>query len=143
MSLSGPLLGHPRRGASGFTGRVHTDTITVTAAGASNSPQIVSVTFNVQDFQVAIGQGESSSATVAAGSDAVYNLAVTGADGFSGTMSFTCSGLPAVATCVFNPTLANISGSTAVPVTVTISTTARSATAGILTQDPACSWVVV
>ena len=125
---------------SGLTAGTYWDTITVTSPGAAGSPQTIAVTFNVQDVQVAIGQGGSDSATVTAGSDAVYNLAVTGAGGYSGLAAFTCSGLPAGATCGFNPAQASVNGSTVVPVTVTISTTPRSATAGMVTHDPARPW---
>jgi hypothetical protein len=121
---------------AGLTTGTYTDTITVTAAGASNSPQSVAVTFTVQDFQMGMGSGGSTSATVAAGSSAVYNLAVNAMNGYSGSVSFACSGLPAASSCSFSPTQVNVSGTTAIPFTVTVTTTARSTTAGITASHP-------
>ena len=65
-----------------------------------------------------------TSATVAAGNPATYNLSLTAANGFSGNISLACTGLPANATCAISPaSFAAASGSTN-PFTVTVQTKA-------------------
>ena len=68
----------------------------------------------------------TSTATVAAGSPATYNLALTGLNGYNGTVTFSCSGLPAHAACSFTPSSIVASGA-AQSVTITITTTAATA----------------
>lgn len=66
---------------------------------------------------------QTQSLTVAAGANGTSVINVNYAGGL-GAITFACSGLPAAATCSFNPTSVTATGTT--PVTVTISTTARS-----------------
>jgi hypothetical protein len=68
---------------------------------------------------------------VNAGSSAVYNLSITGVSNFSGTVTFTYSGLPKAAICSI-PSPLNISGSAVFPFNVTIGTTASSTTTGMI-----------
>lgn len=68
---------------------------------------------------------------VAAGSTASTTLNVNYAGGL-GAITFACSGLPSAATCGFNPTSVSATGAT--PVTLTITTTARST--ALLPQGP-------
>ena len=68
----------------------------------------------------------TSTATVAAGSPATYDLALTGLNGYTGTVSFACSGLPAHAACSFAPSSIVASGATQ-SVAVTVTTTAATA----------------
>jgi subtilase family serine protease len=64
-----------------------------------------------------------SPATVAAGTSTSTTITLTPNNGFTGTVTFTCSGLPAGAGCSFNPTsVPNGSGTT----TLTIQTAANS-----------------
>ncbi len=70
------------------------------------------------DFLVASSQ---SSVSVASGSSANVTIDLTPQGNFSGTISLACSGLPAGATCSFSPTSVALQ-STALPVSVTIST---------------------
>ncbi len=84
------------------------------------------------DFRII---GEWSPATVNAGSSAAYNLSIEGLNNFSGTVTFAYSGLPTAATCSISPSPLNVSGSAAFPFTVTIRTTARSTTTGMI-EDP-------
>ncbi len=70
--------------------------------------------------------GGSTSATVKAGQTATYNLQINEAGGFVGTVSFTCAGAPARATCN-PPSPVAVTGTTPVPFTVTVNTTAASA----------------
>jgi sugar lactone lactonase YvrE len=86
----------------------------------------------VPDFQIAAVSSGNYSAVITAGSKAVYNLTATAIDGFSGSVSFACSGLPAAASCSFSPSPLSVSGSSAAPFTVNIATAARSTSAGII-----------
>jgi hypothetical protein len=71
----------------------------------------------------------TTSATVAAGQAATYNLsAASAATGFSGTVALTCSGAPAGTTCSISPASVTLSATaTSVPFTVTVATTTSAA----------------
>ena len=77
----------------------------------------------VEDFTLAPPSG--SPPTVAPGQPASYTMTVGGQAGFSGTVSFTCSGVPSEATCTASPSPVTVGGS-ATNVTVTVTTTAPS-----------------
>jgi len=79
--------------------------------------------------------GGSTSATVRAGQTATYNLQINPIGGFTGTVSFTCAGAPARATCN-PPSPVSVTGNAAVPFTVTINTTAASAVPPVLWRIP-------
>jgi hypothetical protein len=68
----------------------------------------------------------SNTATAPAGQPAVFNLRLNQeANGFSGTISFSCSSSTAITGCSFNPTTINISDATpSAPLTVTVNTVA-------------------
>ena len=70
----------------------------------------------------------STSLTVKQGQYGLTSFVVTAVNGYSGTVTFACSGLPANTTCAFTPT----------PVTVPVSSTVNSATVAlsIITQSP-------
>ncbi|MBZ5564287.1 MAG: choice-of-anchor D domain-containing protein [Acidobacteriia bacterium] len=104
-----------------------TATLTVTDS-APGSPHTLSLsgTGTGPDLSVAV-TGSGGSATVTAGQTATYNLSVTPQAGLSGTVSFTCSGAPAQATCTVSPGSLNLNGTASAPITVTVNTTARSA----------------
>lgn len=87
-------------------------------------------TLEPQDFQVVdMGSGEQYSAYVTAGSSAIYNLGVTGRNGFSGSVSFSVSGLPRYASYSISPSPLSVGGSSAVPFKITVNTTPRSSIA--------------
>jgi trimeric autotransporter adhesin len=87
---------------------------------ASTSP---STTISVQpDFQLGI-QGSNVLTIATPGGTAGTTVSVADLDGFNGTVSFSCSGLPSESTCVFNPATLSSTGST----TLTVTTTAKSA----------------
>jgi len=67
-----------------------------------------------------------TSSTVNAGQSATFGFTVAPMAGFQQTVTFTCSGAPPDSTCTVSPTSAMVSGSTAVPITVTVATTASS-----------------
>jgi hypothetical protein len=91
----------------------------------------VSFTTASPDFEVKTGANGSYSLATTAGSSAVYHLALNGLTSYTGSVNFSCSGLPVGSTCSFNPAPLSFSGSSAVPFTVTIATTARNTAAGI------------
>jgi Abnormal spindle-like microcephaly-assoc'd, ASPM-SPD-2-Hydin/Beta-propeller repeat len=104
-----------------------TGTLTITD-NVANSPQTVSLTGNQPaGFSVsAPGGSTSTSASVSAGQTANYNLSVSGTFGFSGAVNFTCLGAPANSKCSVTPNPANISGTSAVALTVSVVTQAAS-----------------
>jgi subtilase family serine protease len=73
----------------------------------------------------------SPTVTVSApGNSGTMSATVTAKNGFSGNVTFSCSGLPTGATCSFNPSTATLSSTTTTATTtVTVNTTAGSAAA--------------
>jgi hypothetical protein len=86
------------------------------------------------DFAIAPATGSSNSATVTAGQSASFDLAVTPAGSFSGTVSLSCSITPPVtpAPVCTVPASVNATQSTAAPVMVKISTSAAVTAGSIL-----------
>ena len=70
-------------------------------------------------------QASAATLTVTGGQTGNVTINVSGSNGFSGTVSFSCSGLPAGDSCAFNPATANVSGTSTVAVMTTISTVAN------------------
>lgn len=68
--------------------------VPLTGTAAAASPIVA---FNPQS-------GSSTSATVTSGQTASYKLVVTASASFSGTVNFTCSGIPANSNCSISPT---------------------------------------
>jgi hypothetical protein len=100
---------------------IRTTTLTVTD-NAANSPQSITVS-GTATAAVTIGAspGGSTTATLSAGQTAQFNLQATPGAGFSGTLSFTCSGAPFGATCTV-PASLPVSNGSAVSFTVSVST---------------------
>jgi hypothetical protein len=73
------------------------------------------------DIQITAGTAGGVIQTVKTGATATFGLAATPQSGFTGTLNFSCSNLPAYASCTFNPATATV-GTSSVNVTVTIST---------------------
>jgi hypothetical protein len=80
------------------------------------------------------GGNGSTTLTVQPGQTVSAPINVTGVAGFSGPVTFACSGLPANASCSFSPATINLSGTAVVPTLLTINT-AASATTAQLKQD--------
>lgn len=111
-------------------------TLTVTD-NAPNSPQTVSLAGNQPaNFTLSAGGGSSASATISPGQVATYNLSLTGSNGFSGAINLACSGAPTNSICRVMPNPANVSGTGAVAVMVSVSTTAESAVGPVNTHCP-------
>lgn len=86
------------------------------SAGTSTSPP---------DFRPS---ASSLAGTASAGGTVETTLTFSASGGFSGDVTLSCSGLPAGASCSFNPSTVTV-GSSAVTSTLTIATTARTAQA--------------
>ena len=109
---------------------------------------VESATFNIADSDISSPQmvalsgiGGSSggttpdfslttpgTATVTAGSSTMVTATVTGLNGFSGTVSLSCTGAPLGSTCTLAPGSVSISGTTPATSTATVTTTARTLT---------------
>ncbi|MGO9275179.1 MAG: choice-of-anchor D domain-containing protein, partial [Terriglobia bacterium] len=106
-------------------GSTRIGTLTITA-NAPDTPQSVALSGTGQDFTLAASSGSSTSATVAPGQSATYILSVAGTGGFDQSVSFTCAGAPSEAVCTVSPSPV-IPGSLATNITVSVTTTAPSA----------------
>lgn len=76
---------------------------------ASGSPQSVTLSGTGTDFSVSAAP--TSRALPGAGASTTFVLTVSPLDGFTGTVSLSCSGTPQHATCGFSPASVSISGS--------------------------------
>jgi len=97
---------------------------------AFNSPHIVQLTGNgAGDFSLQPSVS-ATSITVNAGSTATYTLVLANAQGFSGSGTFSCSGLPAGTTCTATPSSFSFSGTASSQnVSFAVTTTAATASA--------------
>lgn len=82
------------------------------AAGSPHTVQLMGTGVAPGDFGIGTGTG-AKSLTVTAGQTADFFLILAAGSGFSGTVSFTCSGLPVGTTCGAVPTL--VTGPTIIP----------------------------
>ncbi|MGB4786238.1 MAG: hypothetical protein WAQ77_16110, partial [Candidatus Acidiferrum sp.] len=67
-----------------------------------------------------------SSATIAAGQPANFTVSAAPVGGFNQTVTWSCTGAPAQATCTVSPSPVTLDGKNAATATVTLTTTARS-----------------
>jgi hypothetical protein len=93
---------------------------------AAGSPQAVTLSGTGEDFTISVAPGSASSATVAPGGTASYNLSVTPEDGLSGTVSLSCSGAPSEAMCTVLPSQLTLNGTSAAAAAVSVGTAAPS-----------------
>lgn len=92
--------------------------------GFFNPVSSSSLTYDVADFSVS---ATPTTATVSRGQSATFSLTVDPIDGFNGSVSFNCQGLPAFASCSFNPPALTPNGAPA-STTLTLTTTAVAST---------------
>jgi uncharacterized repeat protein (TIGR01451 family) len=112
-----------------------TNSVTVSGGNETNTANDTA-TDPTQITAALILAAQTSNVTVAAGSTATSVLNVTANGTGLGAITFACSGLPASATCSFNPSSVTATG----PVTLSVSTTAKSITTlppGPMTLPPA------
>ena len=97
------------------------ETITLTD-DAADSPQVIQASGNANPaFTAGAAPGGSMSASVAAGQLAQYQLQLTPGVGYSGSVSFACSGAPLGAVC-HAPASVPLANGMPAPFTVTVST---------------------
>lgn len=109
-----------------------TASVTITD-NAPGSPHTVSLTGTGTDYSLAAASGSncpsggncSTSATIAAGSTATYDLQVTPSNGFNGNVALACSGAPGASTCTVSPASVPPAGSASYAFTVTVGNTAN------------------
>ena len=82
------------------------------------------ITFSIEDFYISLYSPQS--VTVTAGQSAAYSITVSPHGGFNFPVSLACTGAPALATCSISPPSLTLDGTNSNPVTVTVTTTARS-----------------
>ena len=113
---------------SSFT-TVGTQTITASYSGDANTQASSTTLSQVVNaaFALAPGSSGSTTLTVQAGQTVTAPINVTGAAGFSGQVTFACSGLPANASCSFSPATITVSGTPAVPTLLSVNTAASTA----------------
>ncbi len=85
------------------------------------------------DFSIS---SSPTSVTVSAGGTASYTLTLTALNGFEGTVSLTCSGVPSRASCSLSPSSLNLTGSNPQNATVNVVTAAPSTSVPIPRQSP-------
>jgi len=102
-------------GAQSFTASYSGD-VNYTASTSS------ALAVTVPTPQFALTGNGNTSVSVAAGSNAVFNVTLA-PQGFNGSISFNCSGAPAGTSCTVNPNPTTVTGLVNVPVTVTVSNT--------------------
>ena len=101
-------------------------TITATYNGSTgfNPSTSAPVAVDVADFSLSVTPASQS----AVGKKATYTLTVTPVNGSSGTLTVTCSGGPANATCAMSPSAVSLSGTTSAKATVSLPNNAASGT---------------
>jgi hypothetical protein len=100
--------------------------IAITPAYADSS--VVSATYTLNLPPTFTFAASASSLTIKSGAQGTVTLTVTPQNGFTAAVAFACSGLPAGASCAFNPTTVTPAGSAA---TTTLTITAQTLTAAV------------
>ena len=103
-------------------------TLTVSDNGTTAPSSVVlSGTGVLPDFSIATAPSGSTTATVQPGQSAVYSLSLAGGPGYTGTISLTCTQVPASYSCAPSPATLRLQPGASSSFTVTISPTASSA----------------
>jgi hypothetical protein len=112
-----------------------TGSITGSAVITSNQVAVYTIPLSGAgvNFSLSAASGSSTSATVAAGQTATYQLTLA-PQSLTGSVALTCAPVTAIpnATCAVSPNPATVNGSSPAVVTVTVVTTARSGLASPL-----------
>jgi uncharacterized protein len=94
-------------------------TLSIADNSVVGSPQTVSLTGTGEDFSLA---ASPTSSTVTPGQAANYTVTVSPMNGFAQSVSFSCSGAPAGATCSVTPSQVTLNGSNSANVAVAVVT---------------------
>jgi len=97
-------------------------TVTDNSGGVAGSTQTVALSGTGQDFSIT---ATTSSMTITAGQTANISLQVTPEGGWTGSVSFACSGAPLLSTCSVSPSPLSVMGVNSVDAMLTITTTSR------------------
>ncbi|HXW17084.1 MAG TPA: choice-of-anchor D domain-containing protein, partial [Candidatus Acidoferrales bacterium] len=89
-----------------------------------SSPQVIPVTGDGTNFSIGMQPGAPQSIVVSAGGTATYNLQVSPAGGFSGSVAITCTGAPPSAACAADPASVSVTGQAPVAFAVNVTTAA-------------------
>ena len=99
-------------------------TVTASYSGDSNN-QASSASVSqamVPAVDLAPGSGGNTSIAVQSGQSATTPVSITGASGFAGNVTFSCTSLPQKASCSFNPATVSMSGAGSASTTLTVHT---------------------
>lgn len=109
-----------------------------TGLGSVNAFNLATGIAGTSAASYALSSGSPTVTVGAPGDSGTMSATLTGENGFSGTVTFACSGLPTGATCSFNPQSATLSATATTAVTMlTVNTTAPSALAPAQRRQPA------
>jgi hypothetical protein len=101
-----------------------TGTVVLTDDGVG-SPQTISLTGNgIAGFFIA-SQTTNPSITVTAGQSGSTQLSLGSSLGFTGSVSLSCSGMPANSTCTVSPSSVQLAANGTTPITISVTTAAR------------------
>lgn len=109
---------------------------------AYGSPQSVALSGMGEDFTIGVASGSSSSAAVSPGGRASYALNLTPLDGYNQVVTIVCSGAPSLSVCSASPGAATIDGTNSVPVTISVTTTAPTATVLYAPSSPMAALLI-
>jgi hypothetical protein len=117
-------------------GTVSASLVVLDANGVTLSqPLTMSGTGTQTPYTITTQTGGSAGSTVPAGQSATYALAALPANGYSGTLTLSCSNLPTNASCTFTPSTLAVAGGKTAPFTVTISTAVSQTSALVRTMS--------
>ncbi len=113
--------------------------VTATYGGDATFPQATSTTL-VEDVRTSVAadftiDSSPQSATIKDGQSATFNITINPVGDLSSTVGFSCSGLPAAATCSFSPATLT-PGINPVSTTLTVTTTAPSSALPLNPRQP-------
>ena len=103
---------------------------------ALDSPETVALTGAVDDFSLSASTSGSLSAVVTAGTTAAYSLQVNSLNGFSGSVTITCAGAPADASCTAMPSPLSVASTGDTPFGVNVPTQQTASASALARPGP-------